>query len=370
MRAKIITSESRIRELDGIRGIAVIMTVVWHYVTCQVRSETGTTLAYILKSTGLFWSGVDLFFVLSGFLIGGILADWGGKPGFLIVFYIRRAVRILPVYVVLLLMFFMLRSMLDHSRFGWLFDSAVPDYSYLTFTQNILMGIRGEFGSNFLASTWSLAVEEQFYLIIPLMMLMTGGRRFPVAIAALLSCAAFLRLSMPGFHAVVNMPFRMDSLLVGVALSHVFRSVSFVRVLSRNRGVLWAIFFSFMFGMAVMTVENVGRVSFEPLAISVFYGSFLSLAVIYRGTAVSSLLRARPLCFAGKYSYGIYMYHQVVSGLVHGCLFDGPPAIESFFSGVAMLIALFLTLLLSMLSFHGFEAVFLRFGQRFRYCRP
>ncbi len=367
MRATVITSECRIRELDGIRGIAVIMTVFWHYVTCQVRAEPGSTLAYLLKSTGLFWSGVDLFFVLSGFLIGGILADWGEKRGFLMVFYIRRGARILPVYVVLLLLYFLLRSTLDQSRFGWLFDPAVPDIAYLTFTQNIWMGLAGNFGSNFLASTWSLAVEEQFYLFVPLVMAATGVRRFPVVVATLLCCAPFLRLAMPGFQAFVNMPFRMDSLLIGVALANIFRSASLVQVLCNNRVVVWAVFFSFLFGMAVMTVESAGLAFFDPFVIALFYAVFLTLAVIYRGSDTASLLRLKGLCIAGKYSYGIYMYHQVVSGLVHGWLFGGPPGINSLASLFAMVISLVLTFGLSVASFHVFESIFLGFGHRFKY---
>ena len=74
----------RIKELDGVRGIAILMVMVWHYFTCQWSpADSGSLLWYLQHSTIACWSGVDLFFVLSGFLIGGIILDNHEKPGFL-----------------------------------------------------------------------------------------------------------------------------------------------------------------------------------------------------------------------------------------------------------------------------------------------
>src|ERR687884_397533 len=113
----------RIRELDGVRGIAILLVLVWHYLVCQVGAPP--PLFRFLMAT---WSGVDLFFVLSGALLRGRL----------------------PI----------------GTANGWLFDDPLPLWSYATFTQNFLMSKWGTFGPNWLAPTWSLAIEEQFYLLL------------------------------------------------------------------------------------------------------------------------------------------------------------------------------------------------------------
>src|ERR1700730_4353241 len=143
----------RVPELDGIRGIAIAMVIIWHYFTClESNIAAGSWLAYMPKLTTLCYSGVDLFFVLSGFLIGGLLIDNRESRNFLQVFYIRRAFRILPAYSLLMLSYFVLRATLQHDRFSWLFQGSMPDVSYLTFTQNVAMGISKSFGATSLAS--------------------------------------------------------------------------------------------------------------------------------------------------------------------------------------------------------------------------
>ena len=216
--APLVNAKLHIRELDGVRGLAVLMVLIWHYVNCQGAAQLGLPIAYLARATGLFWSGVDLFFVLSGFLIGGIVIENAAEGGFYRAFYVRRVARILPVYVLLLSLYFVCRSTLDQQSFGWLFDNSIPDISYLTFTQNIFMGLSGTFGGNFLGITWSLAIEEQFYFVVPLLIMLVGPARFLPVAFALMFLAPFLRLTVPGFSSVVNMPFRMDALLVGVAL--------------------------------------------------------------------------------------------------------------------------------------------------------
>jgi peptidoglycan/LPS O-acetylase OafA/YrhL len=100
-----------IPELDGLRGIAIAMVVILHYllVTWQVRP--GTPVAYALASGRLAWTGVDLFFVLSGFLIGGILADARESTNYFSVFYARRFFWIFPIYAALLLGFPLLETL-------------------------------------------------------------------------------------------------------------------------------------------------------------------------------------------------------------------------------------------------------------------
>lgn len=367
MNSPIANSKSHIRELDGVRGIAVLMVLVWHYCNCQNAARLARPMAYVMKATSLFWSGVDLFFVLSGFLIGGILLDHSHKKGFYSTFYIRRAARILPLYVLLLFLFFVCRASLDHDSFGWLFNSVIPDFSYLTFTQNIFMGLKGTFGGHFLGVTWSLAVEEQFYLMIPMLLLIVGRNRFFLTTVTLAVMAPFLRLAVPGFISIANMPFRMDALLIGVILAFGFRSVTFVRVLSENKSFVWAVFLVLLLGMGVMTIRGVGRDFLDPTAIAVFYAVLIVLALIYRDDKITAFLRCRPLVKLGAYSYGLYMYHQMVAGLIHGYFRGSEPSMESGYGVMLTAVSLLVTAAVAWVSFHTLESFALSLGRRYKY---
>jgi peptidoglycan/LPS O-acetylase OafA/YrhL len=93
-----VASTKRISQLDGVRGVAILLVLVYHYFTCQIIAEPGTLFSYLKRATSLTWSGVDLFFVLSGFLIAGILLDHRNTANYFRVFYLRRACRILPLH--------------------------------------------------------------------------------------------------------------------------------------------------------------------------------------------------------------------------------------------------------------------------------
>jgi peptidoglycan/LPS O-acetylase OafA/YrhL len=356
-----------IPELDGVRGLALIMVLIWHYGNCQGAAGLARPFAYLMQATGLFWSGVDLFFVLSGLLIGGILIDHAGKPQMLRTFYIRRAARILPLYTLLLLAFFTCRFFLDNSSFAWLFSNAIPDLSFATFTQNIFMGLNGTYGGNFLGITWSLAVEEQFYLALPLVFTLGGGKRFSLIILVFALLAPFLRLVMPGFESLVNMPFRMDALLIGVGLALALRQGDVVAYARRNESFWWATFFALLAGMGSMTLHGIGHSSFEPTVIALFYATFILLVLLNRGARITAGLRSTCLVRAGMYSYGMYMYHQMVAGLIHGYFRDAAPAMDTLYGAALTLISLLSTTLLAVISYHTVEKYFLRLGKSFRY---
>lgn len=161
----------RIAELDGVRGLAIALVLVWHYLASSIDQRVAADgLVVLSKVFALTWSGVDLFFVLSGFLIGGILLDNIDSPTYFRTFYVRRIARILPLYFAWFLLFLIIvrlgifRSIpsLEH-----LFADPLPVWSYVTFTQNFVMTSSYRFGAEWLGVTWSLAIEEQFYLILP-----------------------------------------------------------------------------------------------------------------------------------------------------------------------------------------------------------
>src|SRR6266436_10069272 len=156
-----VNLSGRVPELDGIRGIAIGMVLIAHFFL--VVSRPGSPLAYALVPLRLDWSGVDLFFVLSGFLIGGILLDARESSNYFRVFYTRRFFRILPLYLVCLLATLLLYALTQAGlgpRIAWLWTSEkpVPWFSYPLFLQNFWMAVRSTPGIFPISVTWSLAV--------------------------------------------------------------------------------------------------------------------------------------------------------------------------------------------------------------------
>jgi peptidoglycan/LPS O-acetylase OafA/YrhL len=360
-----INSRSRIAELDGIRGIAILMVLVWHYFYCQ---GAGASSYWLAPATSMFWSGVDLFFVLSGVLIGGIIVDNMGDPGFYRTFFIRRAARIVPLYVLLVGLHFFLQRQLDQASFEWLFRDRdkIPIASYLCFTQNLYMGANGTFASNSIAMTWSLAVEEQFYLLVSCLLLF-GTKRFSKIVVVLAVVSPFLRLAFPWFMVFVNMPFRMDSFLLGVLVAIGFRRESFVKLVEQTRYLLWVLFGIMLSGVGLMSLPGAKQGFLELTAIAGFYALAITLAIAHRGQAITSPLRSKILTGLGKYSYGIYMYHQMFSGLIHGYFRRAEPSITTGFGALLTLATVALVLSCAVLSYHYFETIFLHIGRRFTY---
>ena len=179
----------------------------------------------------LSWSGVDLFLVLSGFLIGGILLDAKDSPRYFTTFYLRRAYRILPIYGVVVGIY-SLRYLPVSVLHSWAGSAAIPFGAYPTFTQNFWMASRGTFGPVSMAVTWSLAVEEQFYLTAPLIVRRLSRKRLVYMLAAIVFLAPILRVLLVfTFHqdclaAYVLMPCRADALCLGMLSAILVRDAS------------------------------------------------------------------------------------------------------------------------------------------------
>ena len=160
-----VKSEVRILELDGLRGIAVSMVLLWHFLGAILAPDLGQWAQAIRQVLIFGRTGVDLFFVLSGFLIIGILVDRKRSISRFSTFYMRRLLRIVPPYLALLLVFWIpVAAGVRNTVFG----DEIPLWSHLSFTQNWLMAQQNSYGPGGFSVTWSVAIEEQFYLIFPL----------------------------------------------------------------------------------------------------------------------------------------------------------------------------------------------------------
>lgn len=214
--------------LDGIRGIAILLVLLNHSAGFSLVPFEGweSLFTNVVSSTGL---GVQLFFVLSGFLITGLLLDAKGSPRYFSSFYGRRALRILPLYygtIILFALYLHFRGsgyeVIFHERLPWL----------LTFTQNVLITVRQEwsfvFGRYSLGHFWSLAVEEQFYLIWPVVVLWCSARTLERICFFLIPVALVMRIGFVWgedniLGAFVFLPCAMDSLAMGAVVAVLVR---------------------------------------------------------------------------------------------------------------------------------------------------
>jgi peptidoglycan/LPS O-acetylase OafA/YrhL len=201
------TSTTRIPQLDGLRGIAILLVIFWHY----YMNGGGNSSPFYEKKLwerllSLSWSGVDLFFVLSGFLIGGILMEKQKTSNYFRIFYLRRFCRIFPLYFALLFslggfLYFcwppdILAPQSQKNAYYFLTGDfhKVPWWSYPLFLQNFFLTYHNQFDSTWLSVTWSLAIEEQFYLVLPLLIRFIPPSRLPYVLILLIFVAPVFRL--------------------------------------------------------------------------------------------------------------------------------------------------------------------------------
>ncbi|OGT66675.1 MAG: hypothetical protein A2993_03995 [Gammaproteobacteria bacterium RIFCSPLOWO2_01_FULL_47_190] len=356
----------KIIELDGIRGVAIALVLIWHYFATQLWVQDGTLLYYFRYMSALTWSGVDLFFVLSGFLIGGILLDQRGRSHYFSTFFIRRICRIFPLYFMVLLLFVILSKIVP-SGLRWLFNDPYPLWTYVTFTQNYLMG-GGGFGSDWLGVTWSLAIEEQFYLVLPFLVFYIRGKWFIPILVIMIIGSPVARYLVDGMGSYIYTFCRADSLMSGVLLAWLVRRNGFLEFTQKYCHLVITTFFILLLIIAYLTflVTQTGDV-INHFVFAIFYVVFILLATIYQGAPQAGILRNSFLCWLGSRSYGIYLLHQGISATVHAMNGNYPPRISNYGEAFITLSALLITLVLAELSFRYYESPLIKLGHKLRY---
>ena len=205
----------RVKELDGLRAIAILSVVMWHYLGAGDGPSSTPWRIFIFGRTG-----VDLFFVLSGYLITSILLANRGSSNYFQAFYGRRSFRILPIYFGMVAIYLVGRQL---SVARALFDGTLPWWSYLIGLQNFWMATEQTYGAYWLGGTWSLAIEEQFYLIFPLVIYFAPLRILPRLLVALLVLCPLGRMIAYGlgdrYGYYVLMPLRADILAMGALIA-------------------------------------------------------------------------------------------------------------------------------------------------------
>ncbi|HTD96293.1 MAG TPA: acyltransferase [Edaphobacter sp.] len=365
------------RSLDGVRGLAILMVVFSHGFESNYQAG-----GFFVRITGdLFYYGlfgVDLFFVLSGFLITGILFDSLSDDRFFSKFYARRALRIFPLYYGVLVVLFTLTPFLHlhWSGMGWLL---------LAYLQNLRPDQVSVFAPSphiGLYHFWSLAVEEQFYLVWPTIVFFVRGKRRLFFTTLLISAIALLlRLVLiahgtPAIAIHVDTLCRADSLLLGGTLALLYRSSQWSRILKLAP-------LGFM-AAAVIIFFSINRLGIDAPSsqTALFWVEGFRYTVLAFGFAclvawslrphsiATRFFELAPLRFFGKYSYGIYVLHVILL----------PFFIKYFRAGIfaatqskllavvgAGLLSITIGVIAAYLSYHLYEKRFLRLKRFFDY---
>jgi peptidoglycan/LPS O-acetylase OafA/YrhL len=291
----------RFQQLDAVRGLAVLAVFV-HNTDIYPSLHLG-----LIVTNG--WMGVDLFFVLSGFLITGILVDTKGSEGFFKNFYTRRCLRIWPLYYSALLFMFLIVPFLHPSEAQSVFGArSSPWWAFPLFLQNFLIPIPIA-ATGLLGVTWSLAVEEHFYLLWPLVVRFCSESLLRGIALGVIGLSPVLRfhLALHGVNIYSNTFCRLDGLMAGALLALIVRSRRFEP--ARYEATAWVTFFvAASLALAIDTFHARWIVfSFVALA-SV---AFVYLALFSKQRWFQALMTNRFLIYTGTVSYGIYLLEKI-----------------------------------------------------------
>lgn len=359
-------------ELDGIRGWACLSVLIAHTITGPFNVPELETLMFLSDRTlWLFLSGVDLFFVLSGFLIGGILIDSRNKPLYFRHFWIRRFGRIFPVAYLVLATYAV--ALYVTTNFGitrfdnWLLaEPRPPLWTFATFTQSFPIASGGYGGPRWMAMTWSLAIEEQFYLLFPLAVYFLP-RRWLVAIviSGIIAAPIFRdlleRLYGHWYAPYVLLPSRMDALLYGVGLALIVRNKAAFEIAKSLRRFLDVIGIVILYSIVSRWVFPLwpgpsGAIYPLKQSLMAILWAILILRVFtFEQSWFNRVWRNSVLRWIGLISYALYMYHQAVNGLIHGILFGQEPVITNFAHLLTAIIVIAISILLAAISYYYFE---------------
>ncbi len=334
--------------LDGIRGIAVLGVLVLHGVLVPVATKAD---AWVAAIANLGFTGVDIFFVLSGFLITGILIDAKGAPNYFRNFYARRSLRIFPLYFVTLILLLALAPGADGERLrelqGW-------HWAYLV---NIPVAIYGWTELPLTAHWWSLAVEEQFYLVWPIMVWALSRERFrrfawcvvvgASAIRIGLFLAHWLGMIDPHFIMAnyVLTPMRADGLAVGGLIALSLREPGGAQRLRRLVQPLAIVSALGITGLWIRHGEynSIGR-DFQVIGYPCVAAGAAALLIAAitgpDGSRLRRTLEGRWLRFFGKYSYAMYVIHPIVGYVLYEAFPPAPVAGSGIVAGVARFVVL------------------------------
>jgi len=357
-------------ELDSVRGVAILSVLFFHGFGFTYSPEKFSGIArWFVTATLPGWAGVNLFFVLSGFLITGILLDTKGSSDYFRRFYTRRALRILPAYYALLIILFIVphTPWFMGRHFTWRF-ALFSAFFMANLTP--LFGIRVQYGV-----LWSLAVEEHFYLLWPFLVRVLSKTSIAVCAGLIVFGVPVLRAltfslgytAGPGYTWLVA-----DGLALGALLAVL------IRIASQERRA--AKYFSSICISASLVLLIAGRSfgvphastitgeALRPTALNLFFAGCLAIVLLIGTGPYRFLVRWRILGFFGRISYGLYLIHMLAFDFVDTMFAKYLPQFtlqaDFVFVSIRFLLAAGLAVGIAFLSREYFEEWFLQFKHR------
>jgi peptidoglycan/LPS O-acetylase OafA/YrhL len=332
-------AEARDPRLDGLRGLAILLVMLYHTTHYGFAQTPPAKALTIVPSVG--WSGVDLFFVLSGFLITGILLTAKDGTTYYRAFYARRVLRIFPLYYATLAFFLLVVPQVElfsHVDYFWNPGASREQFWYWLYLSNVQTAITGAFHHQMLGITWSLAIEEHFYLFWPLVVRLATERRLLQISAGMIVASLGLRAVLVAVGAsplavYTLTPCRLDTLATGAAIAILARRAGGLAALApAARIVLPAALALFVAIQAWIRLTQPKVSGYAAIKLQVLQFNsdplmqtigFSLLCAIYGGLLVWVLtgparsLRARIfemgwLRSFGRYSYAMYLFHFFV----------------------------------------------------------
>jgi peptidoglycan/LPS O-acetylase OafA/YrhL len=334
-------SQRRFGSLDGLRAIS-ILAVIWHH---TAPTWAGATLVHIGTH------GVTLFFAISGFLITTLLLRERTRTRVidLKAFYLRRALRIFPLYYGVLVLYIVIVALLEkNTAVGQAFFGNLKYFA--TFTSNIFVPLDGRIIFYF---SWSVAAEEQFYLLWPSLLLITGA----VSRASIFLCLIFIACvagQLLGNQLLSAVPLAIvASALLAIAL-HTKRGF---RALEFFLGHSWT-FVAIVFSLAVaLTV-----VSVPSFVVHTLFAAIVGSCVVRENHPIAPFLSWKPISYIGSISYGMYMLHMLCKNTAVKLL----GALNLPTNGMEVFaLTLLLAIVAATLSFKYYESVFMKLKSRY-----
>ena len=317
----------RVPELDGIRGIAVLMVLAFHILSHAEFFYHSPLARFFYWSTQMGWAGVDLFFVLSGFLITNILLEKKGQKHYFRNFYMRRVLRIFPVYYLCLTVIFI----------GGFYDSSITGVSttstifwFYSYLQNWLFA-SGSGPALYFVHFWSLAIEEQFYLFWPFVVYYADQKALMKIGGVAIFGALFLRIlfvfildrpdilnTFPQYSTIT----RIDSLMIGSLIAIGLQSVSLKDGLIKDAPRVLA--YATLIVVACFLIQPDSPLTNNGAMLTVGYSGLaimtgaLIVVLLTKEDAnlARRIFRHRILTFFGKYSYALYVFHWPVTSFI------------------------------------------------------
>jgi peptidoglycan/LPS O-acetylase OafA/YrhL len=364
-----IQNKNRIEELDGLRGIAILLVIGFHYVNNQLVNSDVQVGKILSKLTSFGWVGVDLFFVLSGFLIGNILIHNRGSKNFFRTFFLRRLLRIVPNYYLLIIVFIVICQLPYFQQNIFLTGhNTLPVWSYFTMFHNLFMASTESMGNAAMSITWSIGIEEQFYIIFPFIVFLAKPKWLPaILIGAVLLAPVFRNQYNSWIPPYVLLFCRMDALAMGILVAYAFANNKFAGM---GKAGFWVI-------ISIMAVDAIICaclfLKYEDIGVlrntlfAVFFAGCLILALTQQKTLYGAILRNKLLIWIGTLSYSLYLFHYLILGLFHHVSGQNAPGIYDMKGIWVSIAALLASLAVAWLVYRKLETPMVAFGKKFKY---